>query len=293
MAADRDQARSIFRYIGALLKDNPMLAPLVLRETAESFELNNRVVDRGWHGIIQSKSRGYSYAAVLADELAFWRSDESTNPDVEILRALRPGLLTMGGKMLCASSPYGRKGSLWEAFQRYYGKDDASVLVWKAPTRAMNPTVSESDIAAEYERDPASAAAEYGAEFRTDVEGFVSLEAVQACMGAERERLPDRRYRYYGFCDPSGGSNDAMTLAIAHKAGVTVVLDAIREIKPPFSPEAVVEEFAKLLRSLSVHVGLRRPVQRGMVPTRYSAGIRSTTNRRTGRRATCIGICYR
>ena len=55
-----------------------------------------------------------------------------------------------------------------------------------------------------------------------------------------------------------------MTLAVAHKAGVTVVLDAVREIRPPFSPEAVVEEFAKLLRSVSVHVGLRRPVRRRM-----------------------------
>ena len=68
-------------------------------------------------------------------------------------------------------------------------------------------------------------------------------------MGAERERLPDRQFRYYGFCDPSGGSNDSFTLAIAHKAGVNIVLDAIREIRPPFSPEQVVEEFAKLLHS--------------------------------------------
>ena len=95
MAADRDQARSIFRYVGALLKDNPMLAPLVLRETGESFELNNRVVIEVGTASFRA-SRGYSYAAVLADELAFWRSDESTNPDVEILRALRPGLLTSG-----------------------------------------------------------------------------------------------------------------------------------------------------------------------------------------------------
>jgi hypothetical protein len=40
-----------------------------------------------------------------------------------------------------------------------------------------------------------------------------------------------------------------MTLAIAHKEGATVLVDAIREAKPPFSPEAVTEEFAKLLKS--------------------------------------------
>jgi hypothetical protein len=40
-----------------------------------------------------------------------------------------------------------------------------------------------------------------------------------------------------------------MTLAIAHREGETEILDVIRERKPPFSPEAVVEEFASLIRS--------------------------------------------
>jgi hypothetical protein len=51
------------------------------------------------------------------------------------------------------------------------------------------------------------------------------------------------------FVDPSGGSSDAMTLAIAHKEGETEILDAVRERNPPFSPEAVVEEYANLIRS--------------------------------------------
>lgn len=40
-----------------------------------------------------------------------------------------------------------------------------------------------------------------------------------------------------------------MTLAIAHTEGETEILDAVRERKPPFSPEAVVEEYANLIRS--------------------------------------------
>jgi len=32
-----------------------------------------------------------------------------------------------------------------------------------------------------------------------------------------------------------------MTLAIAHTEGKTQILDALREIKPPFSPEAAVD----------------------------------------------------
>ena len=35
---------------------------------------------------------------------------------------------------------------------------------------------------------------------------------------------------------------------IAHTEGKAQILDVIRERKPPFSPEAVVEEYAKLIR---------------------------------------------
>ena len=53
---------------------------------------------------------------------------------------------------------------------------------------------------------------------------------------------------YTAFVDPSGGTADSMTLAIAHAEREVGVLDAIREMRPPFSPEAVVAEFAALLR---------------------------------------------
>jgi hypothetical protein len=249
MARDRDQTRNIFRYLSALLSEIPILKRMVVKELAESFELSNRVVLEVGSASFRA-TRGYTYAAILADELAIWMSDESSNPDIEILRARRPGMLTIPGAMLlCASSPYARRGTMWETYQRSYGKDDPRVLVWKAPTTAMNPTVSQSEIDAEMEKDPANAMAEYMAEFRTDIESFIGIEAVRACITPSlRERPPERQWRYYGFVDPSGGSSDSMTLAVSHKEGATVILDAVREVKPPFSPEATVEEFARLLR---------------------------------------------
>jgi len=253
MAKDRDQARNIFRYLGALLSEIPLLKRMVVKETAESYELSNRVVIEVGSASFRS-TRGYSYAAILADELAIWHSDESSNPDIEILRALRPGMLTIPGSMLlCASSPYARRGSLWETYQRSYGKPDPRVLVWKAPTTAMNPTVPQAEIDAEMEKDPANAMAEYMAEFRTDIESFIGIEAVRDCITeGVRERLPLRHLRYYGFVDPSGGSNDSMTLGIAHKEGSTTILDVIREVRPPFSPEAVTEDFTKLLKAYRI-----------------------------------------
>ena len=43
-----------------------------------------------------------------------------------------------------------------------------------------------------------------------------------------------------------------MSLAIGHREDDVVVLDAMREIKPPFSPESAVAEFSELLKSYHV-----------------------------------------
>jgi hypothetical protein len=69
----------------------------------------------------------------------------------------------------------------------------------------------------------------------------------------DRRELPYApRYQYSAFCDPSGGSSDSMTLAIAHLEKDVAVLDAVREVRPPFSPETVVTEFVELLRQYRV-----------------------------------------
>jgi hypothetical protein len=112
----------------------------------------------------------------------------------------------------------------------------------------MNPTIDPAVIERAYAEDEASASAEYGAQFRRDIEGFVSREAVDAVVvPGRRELSPVEGERYFGFCDPSGGSSDSMTLAIAHREHGQAVLDLVREARPPFSPEVVVEEFAETL----------------------------------------------
>lgn len=55
------------------------------------------------------------------------------------------------------------------------------------------------------------------------------------------------------MCDPSGGSADSMTLAIAHRQDGVAVLDAVREVRPPFSPESVVTDFCALLKTYRLH----------------------------------------
>jgi hypothetical protein len=253
VCADRRQARVIMRYALGLLKAVPMLAQLIESETRESIDLRNRVTIE-IHTASFRSTRGYSIAAALLDELAFWRQEESTDPDSEIIAAIRPAMATIPGAMLlCASSPYSRKGALWDAHRKHFGKDGDPVLVWQAPTRVMNPTVQQRVIDEATERDPANAAAEYGAQFRSDIESFVAREAVEACISlGVRERAPLSDVSYAGFVDPSGGSADSMTLAIGHREGDVVILDAVRERRPPFSPEDVVAEFGECLNSYRI-----------------------------------------
>ena len=130
-----------------------------------------------------------------------------------------------------------------------YGSDgDPAILVAQGTSREFNPELPQAVVDRALERDPLANRAEYLAEFRTDVESLLTIEAIQACVvPGVKERPPELKHGYVAFVDPSGGSSDSMTLAIAHKEGQTEILDLVRERKPPFSPEAVVEEFASTI----------------------------------------------
>ena len=86
--------------------------------------------------------------------------------------------------LVLASSPYAKRGELWRLFKRYYGTDSSRVLVWRASTETMNPGVDRDAIAEEYEADPESAQAEFGAVFREGLTTFVPREIVEAAVEA-------------------------------------------------------------------------------------------------------------
>jgi hypothetical protein len=252
VAADQRQADVILDYADASFRASPVLSQLIEGRTQRELRLNNGI-DIEVRAADYRRLRGLTFIAVIADEVAFWSSDFSANPDDEILNAVRPGLATTGGPLFMISSPYARRGELWRVFQRHYGAaGDPQIMVAKGSSREFNATLLQSVVDRAYERDPAAASAEYGAEFRRDIESFVAIEAVTACVSrGVYERAPQRGVVYSAFVDPSGGSADAMTLAIGHRdhARQVVVIDALREVAPPFSPEKAVEQFASLLRT--------------------------------------------
>jgi hypothetical protein len=161
------QAQGIYNFMNGVFQSVPSLGKLVARQTVESIVLSSNV-----EIVVRPSNfrtiRSTSMVAAIGDEIAFWRSDESSrNPDHEVLKAIRPSLLTSRGPLICISSPYGRRGVLWNAWRDHFGvKGDADIIVAKAASRTMNPTLPQADIDREYKRDSASADAEFGGNFQ-------------------------------------------------------------------------------------------------------------------------------
>ena len=173
---------------------------------------------------------------MIADEAAFLvgREQRLPQPRQRDHRRVRPGLATTGGPLIVASSPYARKGVLWDVYKRHFGPDgDPLILVAQAASRTLNPSLPQRVVDRALEEDRAKNTAEYLAEFRTDIESsFVPMEVVEACLGDYREQMPVPDVMYHAFTDPSGGSADSFTLAIAHK-------EATRSSSTPSASESL------------------------------------------------------
>ena len=208
LAADRKQARVIKRYISGLLHSHPALEALIANETADAIELTNGLTIE-IHTCSYRSLRGYTCIGAAVDEVAFWQSEDSANPDREVLLALRAAMASQPEAMLVGlTTTYARRGEVWRIYEQHFGNDgSADVLVVNGPTRALNPTISQRIIDAAYEEDPIAAAAEFGGEFRRDVETYLSREALDAVvMSGRLEQPPAATHHYVAFVDAAGGS---------------------------------------------------------------------------------------
>jgi len=268
IAADRNQARVILNYIRGILQ-LPMFKKHVVKDLTWEIELDNQIT-------ISVKTcdyrtvRGFTVVAAVCDELAFWKGEYSAQPDKEIINALKPAMATVPGSMLLMiTTAYARKGVAYELYKRHYGKEPKNILVVKATTREMNPTVPKKLIDEAMAEDLARAKAEYLSEFREDIETFLPVRVIEEAIVKGRHMLPriskeersklkidpySRAYVYKAFVDPSGGSGaDSMTLSIAHKdENGKIILGRLEERRPPFQPQAVVEDFARILKEYGI-----------------------------------------
>jgi hypothetical protein len=115
-AQDVPSGDIILGYTRALLASVPELQSLVLSDIDGEIVLDNGTVISVRAANFRAV-RSRTYIGALADELAFWWvSRDSANPDHEVLNAIRPGLASTGGPLICLSSPFAEEGALWVKF---------------------------------------------------------------------------------------------------------------------------------------------------------------------------------
>jgi hypothetical protein len=260
LASDRRQARAALKYIRGFNKLR-LVAPYVergeLKETAEyKTGVNIEVVTAS-----KRAPRGYSCPTGCADEIAWWETeDDHSNPDHEILTALRGSLGRVPDALLLAlSNPAAPRGELYEAVEHSFGKDDPEVLVWNADTLSMNPTYDRKAIARAFRRDPVVAGSEFGSGgfvvFRQARQALFDDDAVRQVIVTDRFELdPIPGVKYVAFLDAAEGSRsgDSMTLGLAHEDGSRAVLDLLRVTEPPFDPATVLRTYAGVCHDYNV-----------------------------------------
>ena len=257
VAVDKKQAGIIRGYISAILHSNKIFERMIERETSENIDLVNSISIMVKTASYRS-IRGFSICVCILEEIAFFRSEESANPDREILNAIKPALATIPDSLcLSISSPYSRFGILHEMYSTHFGSTEKEApLIWKSDSLTMNPSLDKEIIRTALKEDFASAQAEWLGEFRQDLERFLSLELLEAATIEGRVELPRiEGVKYFAFTDSSSGILDSFALGISHMDERTgkILLDCIREIKPPFQPSSAIRELANIIKSYGVN----------------------------------------
>jgi phage terminase large subunit-like protein len=160
------QSGIVWRYLRAIF-DTPLLSAEMqdARDSDKTMVLRNglRIVTLAgdWRTV-----RGPSVVCAILDEVCFHGVEEESRirSDTELVRALRPALLTTQGKLIAISSKYARKGWAYRQWRRQHGanresgtfKKDWTTLVWDTDSLTMNPALNRCEIEAAFRRRPSS-----------------------------------------------------------------------------------------------------------------------------------------
>jgi hypothetical protein len=242
-------------YLRSYFEHMPVLAGMVERSTDQGFRLKNSVDIE----IVTSdhrSSRGRTYLAIIADEVAYWPSgDTSVNSDKEVIRALRPGLLTLQphSLMILITTAYRKSGVAFDTWRKSFGKDDPSTLCIYAQSRQLNPLLPQSEIDEALADDYEAGAADFLSIWRDDLSTFVARDLVLSAIDTGVTSRPYQQgCHYVGFIDASSGRHDSFACGIAHEQDDIAVLDHLYERRSPFNTVEVVAEVASLLRAYHI-----------------------------------------
>jgi len=248
IAQDKRACRVLYRYILAKFENSPLLSQLLQEVRKEEIDLTNGLSISIFPCSFRAP-RGFSVPVAIMDELAFFRH-EGAIIDKEVIDAVRPAQATFpNAKLVKASSPYSKSGELYRDFATRHHRTD--LLCFKATSKDMNPSIPQSFLDNERERDGEMYAREYEAEFSSSISNVFDREAIESCVQFNRFELPYvGDFRYVAGVDPAGGGPDEFALSICHKDG-PVIQDVIRGWNSK-RPADAVEEAAVLLRTYNI-----------------------------------------
>lgn len=156
---------------------------------------------------------GFTGIFVFADEVAKWKDlDTGVNPATEVLRSVRPTMLTMpNARIVLSSSPVGKFDAHFDAYEE--GETPLQVTA-HAPSWIANPTVTEEDTHI-LEPDQSTWEREYAAIPQAEVaESLFSDAEIDKATRAEPEIVPrEEGVTYEAAIDPATRTN-AWTLAV-------------------------------------------------------------------------------
>lgn len=261
VAQDQRATRVAFGYIKEYFAGSSLLASMVDEVLNLEIRLTNRISVLCFP-CTQRSLRGWSIPAAVMDELAFFRLEGAADSDVEVQQSIRRGTISFPQtRFLKVSTPYMKSGVLYDDFKNHFGKDSEDVLVWRAPSTLMNPSLAEQRLERERRLDPQRFEREYMAEFAEDLESFLPTAWIDAAVVEGRHELPPMPgVTYVAACDPSGGGADAFTLCIVHAEGEQpnqkIVQDLCRGWKRARNStvdlEGVVAEIAAILKGYAI-----------------------------------------
>jgi hypothetical protein len=173
---------------------------------------------------------------------------------VEVQASIRRGMLAFPNpKLIKTTTPHMKSGVFYSDFKNYFGQDSADVLVWRASSILMNPSLKAERLAQELRLDPTRYAREYEGVFQDDLDSFLPASVIDLNIVPHRPPMPGTVYS--ASCDATGGSTspnaDTFTFTIMHTEGTgdqqRIIQDVLKGWKGA-DLAGIVKEIAVLLR---------------------------------------------
>lgn len=188
---------------------------------------------------------GHTDKAVLLDEIDKFRDNQGRTSGWLMYSQMTAGTESFGkeGKSFTVSSPIARKGIIMRLLD--IAKKSEQMYWFHLPTWEMNPEITRASLQDKFDRDPISAARDYGAEPGPDSRPFFANRAILKING----ELPNlfelmekgvlvlpERHRYVLAADPAK-KFDSMGLGIGHMQEGRYIIDGLKRYIPTKSAE--------------------------------------------------------